>query len=49
MLDGKAILSISYLRYVHIGILSIQQYKYHKSRMLSRLLALNIYKCMAGC
>jgi hypothetical protein len=37
MLDGNVILPISYLSYVHIGILSNQEYKYHKSKMLNRL------------
>lgn len=40
MFDGKDILSISYLRYVHIWILSNQEYKYVKPKMLSQLFAL---------
>jgi HKD family nuclease len=44
MFDGKDILSISYLRYVHIGILSNQEYKYVKPKMLSRLLSLKNLK-----
>ena len=48
MLDGKDILSISYLRYLHIGILSNEDYKYPKPTMLRGLLSLNIYKCKVG-
>jgi hypothetical protein len=46
MLDGNVILPISYLSYVHIGILSNQEYKYLKSKMLSQMLPLNIYMCI---
>lgn len=46
MFDGKDILSISYLRYVHIWILSNQEYKYVKPKMLSQLFALkNLQVC----